>query len=439
MGLIAADPPRMHLMFTRLAKKHGNLFKFDMMGRTNVVVTGELARKSLNAPRNRQKDMLTIVKPVGNGLFAVPHGDLHQTLRKAFKPFLMSTKYQDNITRVLSVHAARTHDRFDALVGKEEVDIDREMQIAMFDALADLTLGACVDSAKEPKYFEAWTTVLQWMVWDFTINGTGYWKLYKTMYRAKYEEAEQVIRDFMADNISRLQSELETEAREPTSIMDFYLRTTDGSAPLTFEELHGHAANWFWGGYDSTRFIITQGLIEGSKNPEAKRRVATEFAKVAGGTGLPCAAELERTSMPELHAFTAEVLRLYPPFPVIFSELAADFELGGVALPRGTGVIQVSYADQRNPEFWGADAETFRPQRWIDHYKTHIADPASFLLFGSGSRACPGERLAYFDVRLFLGTLLRDFDLSFTQQPEVILEVSLQAKKTMATISRATK
>ncbi len=436
MGLIAADAPHMHLMFAREVEKHGKLFKFNMMGQENAVVTGDLSLKALNAPRSRQKGMLEIVKPVGSGLFALPQGDLHQALRKAWRPFLMSTKYQDTITRVLSVHALRVHDRFDGLVGKGEVNIDREMQIAMFDALADLTFGASIDSNKEPKFFEAWSIVLQWVFWDFSINGVGYWKLYKTEFRAKYEEAYGVIKGFIADNISRMQRELDTEPREPTSIMDFYLRSND-STPLTFEELQGHAINWFWGAYDSTRFIITIGLVEGARNPEAKQRVAEEFAKVSGGTGLPSAAELERTSMPQLHAFTAEVLRLYPPFPVLFSELAADLEIGGVTLPSGTGIIGVTWSEQRDPAIWGADAETFRPQRWIEHYKIHTADPAAFILFGSGPRSCPGERIAYFDVRLFLGTLMRDFDFTFSKQPEVVLEVSLQAKNAMATISRS--
>jgi hypothetical protein len=52
----------------------------------------------------------------------------------------------------------------------------------------------------------------------------------------------------------------------------------------------------------------------------------------------------------------------------------------------------------------GPDANSFRPQRWIEHYEKSSQDPSAFNLFGAGSRACPGEKIAYFDVRLFVGT-----------------------------------
>ena len=74
------------------------------------------------------------------------------------------------------------------------VDLDHLISAFMFDALMDLTVGAQLDSIKEPKYFEAWMTMLSWIIWNFSIGGVPYWKVHKTAFRKKYEEADALVR-----------------------------------------------------------------------------------------------------------------------------------------------------------------------------------------------------------------------------------------------------
>ncbi|CAJ0917477.1 unnamed protein product, partial [Mesorhabditis belari] len=43
-----------------------------------------------------------------------------------------------------------------------------------------------------------------------------------------------------------------------------------------------------------------------------------------------------------------------------------DLEIAGIRLKKGDKVQVDSYSIQRDKEIWGADAEEFKPDRWLD-------------------------------------------------------------------------
>lgn len=68
-----------------------------------------------------------------------------------------------------------------------------------------------------------------------------------------------------------------------------------------------------------------------------------------------------------------ETLRLHPSVPWNSRRAARDTSLpsgGGkdglspIFLPKGTEVVYIVWLMHRQPEFWGPDADTFRPERW---------------------------------------------------------------------------
>jgi PHYB activation tagged suppressor 1 len=119
--------------------------------------------------------------------------------------------------------------------------------------------------------------------------------------------------------------------------------------------------------------------------------------------------------------------------------LESELTLGTTKLPVGTLVGQMVYSVCRDPSNWGQNANEFDPSRWIEHYKSTTSDPPAFRVFGAGTRQCPGEKLASFDVRLFLGAIIREFDFKFENINgiDVILEISFAVKNAMCTVSVA--
>lgn len=56
---------------------------------------------------------------------------------------------------------------------------------------------------------------------------------------------------------------------------------------------------------------------------------------------------------------------------------------------------------------WGADAEEFRPERWLDDAGVFVPEsPFKFTAFQAGPRVCLGKEFAYRQMKIFAAVLL---------------------------------
>jgi cytochrome P450 monooxygenase len=62
-------------------------------------------------------------------------------------------------------------------------------------------------------------------------------------------------------------------------------------------------------------------------------------------------------------------------------------------------------ATMRDKDFWGEDADQFRPERWDD-----LKPMWEYTPFGGGPRVCPGFRLVFAEVAYTMVTILREFE-----------------------------
>lgn len=93
-----------------------------------------------------------------------------------------------------------------------------------------------------------------------------------------------------------------------------------------------------------------------------------------------------------------EALRLSSPTQGMFRRVRRDTELGGVALPKGSMIIAVFAAANRDTAVFGHDAEDFVPDR--TNAREHIA-------FGKGIHFCLGAALSRLEARVALEELAR--------------------------------
>lgn len=91
-----------------------------------------------------------------------------------------------------------------------------------------------------------------------------------------------------------------------------------------------------------------------------------------------------------------EILRLRSGITVVFRETKRDLEVDGGVIPKGTNIIFPIYTIHRMPEYWGEDADQFKPERWEHADKFH---PAQYMPFGGGRRVCPGKEVALSTMR----------------------------------------
>jgi len=115
---------------------------------------------------------------------------------------------------------------------------------------------------------------------------------------------------------------------------------------------------------------------------------------------------------PLLDAVLRETLRLHPPAPLVVRALHGAG--GQCSLPDECGVAVWLHAVQRDASAWGADADSFTPDRWLttdggngDTLRTlSDAQSAAYMPFACGPRLCPGAALATAALKVTLRHLV---------------------------------
>uniref|UniRef100_A0A023GGD0 Putative cytochrome p450 cyp2 subfamily protein n=1 Tax=Amblyomma triste TaxID=251400 RepID=A0A023GGD0_AMBTT len=121
----------------------------------------------------------------------------------------------------------------------------------------------------------------------------------------------------------------------------------------------------------------------------------------------------DRARCPFTVACLLETLRCHPVLPLSFPhKTTKDTRVGGVFIPKDTGILYNAYGGNRDPKIWD-DPEEFRPERFIDPATGHLLEDAqSLLTFGMGSRICPGKKLAHVDMFYILVRLMQRLSCS---------------------------
>lgn len=133
--------------------------------------------------------------------------------------------------------------------------------------------------------------------------------------------------------------------------------------------------------------------------------------------------------LPYLNGCCEEVLRLYPTVPTTMREVVQDCVACDTTVPKGTTVLIVPYAVNRNPRFWGRDASLFKPERWIDIGPDGVATSNKHggsesnlcnMTFLHGSRSCIGRDFAKAELRCAVACLFLEFAVSMWDPDETI-------------------
>jgi len=104
-------------------------------------------------------------------------------------------------------------------------------------------------------------------------------------------------------------------------------------------------------------------------------------------------------------ACVREAMRLTPSAPNIFPRLAkaGGVELYGKFVPEGTELTCNPWLVHRDPSIYGEDAESFRPERWLQSEEKTRQMNKYNMAFGYGARICLGRTIA--EMELFKAPL----------------------------------
>jgi cytochrome P450 len=153
-----------------------------------------------------------------------------------------------------------------------------------------------------------------------------------------------------------------------------------------------------------------------ARQPETMARLQAELAETDGSPEALAKAEY-------LGAVVQETLRLQPIVPDVIRTLVNAETLGGETYAAGTHVAFIAGLVHEREDLYPAP-HAFRPERFLERKY----GPHEFLAFGGGVRRCIGAALATYEMKVVLGTLLREVDVVSLSE-----EVPVRRSVTMAT------
>ena len=131
-----------------------------------------------------------------------------------------------------------------------------------------------------------------------------------------------------------------------------------------------------------------------------------------------------------------ETLRLYPPVILMLRMAENEMRLGGdegmgdVVIPAGTELSLPVIMWHHEVEYWGPDADEFRPDRFEGGVAKACRVAGAFLPFSAGPRVCIGQGFAMLEAKTVMATILRTFSFrvspSYRHAPSLMITMQPQ-------------
>ena len=179
-------------------------------------------------------------------------------------------------------------------------------------------------------------------------------------------------------------------------------------------------------GADPVGTAIRANILYTVTNPNTYNRLMAEFS--AHGLLLSSNASLTDSlsydtlrKLPYLSAVIKESFRIHPPYVGLLEKTVpegGDYLPDGRFLPAGTMIGSNIWAIQRDRAVFGDDAETFRPERWLECENPEqraSMERTVELCFSSGRYTCLGKEVAIMEISKTVAEVCNQFAFAFAQ------------------------
>ncbi|KAJ7963662.1 Cytochrome P450 [Quillaja saponaria] len=182
----------------------------------------------------------------------------------------------------------------------------------------------------------------------------------------------------------------------------------DLELPLTDNNVKAVILDIFSAGTETSSTTVVWAMSEILSKPRVMEEAQAEVRRVFDKKRYVDEADFDQLKY--LKAVVKETMRLHPPLPLILPRESSErCEINGYEIPAKTRVMINAWAIGRDPNYW-AEAETFKPERFLDNLIDYRGTDFEFIPFGAGRRICPGMTFGIANVELPLAKLLYHFD-----------------------------
>ncbi|KAJ5291605.1 n-alkane-inducible cytochrome P450 [Penicillium angulare] len=229
------------------------------------------------------------------------------------------------------------------------------------------------------------------------------------------EESRKYVRRIVEETLEQraLQAEKGSLEGESYVFLHELAKRTQDEKMLTDQLL-----NILLAGRDTTAALLSITFFTMAKREDVWSKLRTEVLKLEGRQ--PSFEDLK--SMTYLQWVMNEILRLYPivPFNIRVANKNTVLPTGGgpcgtlpIFIRKGQEVQYSVYTMQRLPEFFGADSNEFKPERW-----EKLRPGWAYLPFNGGPRVCIGQQFALTEAGYTIVRIVQQFERLESRTPE---------------------
>ena len=159
-------------------------------------------------------------------------------------------------------------------------------------------------------------------------------------------------------------------------------------------------------GSDTTGNVIKTSLVYLTTHPVVYKTLQAEIDAAVRERRIssPVITNAEAKTLPYLQACIFELLRIHPPNFVLLTKVVppGGDTLQGCRVPGGTRIAENMWGVLRHEPTFGADADVFRPERWLEAEaepgRRARMERVCELVFGHGRFMCAGKVLSFMEL-----------------------------------------
>ncbi|XP_074557259.1 cytochrome P450 CYP72A616-like [Curcuma longa] len=321
--------------------------------------------------------------------------------------------------------------RWDEMAAKgEEIDVSVELQSFTGDVISRSAFGSNFEEGR--KIFQ-----LQDEQATLVVSGLPYahipgYRFLPTRINTRMKAIDIEVKGILLSIIKKREESMKLGTAKNDDLLGLLLESNlqrlreHGNAGMTTDEVVDECKLFYFAGQETTSILLTWTMVVLSMHQDWQERAREEVLH-AFGKEKPTFDGLNHLKTVTMILY--EVLRLYPPAIGAGRQVFKSTKIGDVVYPPGVLLLLSFLQVHHDPDFWGKDADEFKPERFAEGmYKA--SEKNAFFPFGGGHRVCIGQNFALLEAKLALCLILQrfSFDLSpsYTHAPNLVLTLKPQ-------------
>jgi cytochrome P450 len=334
---------------------------------------------------------------LGNSVF-VTNGEIWKRQRRIIDPAFEGGRLRDTFPAMLAAGQAAV-----ARMPLGVVEVEEEMSHAAADVIFRTLFSIPIEHEVAAKVFAEFRAYQRTQP---ILNLAAFLPLPKWVprfHRPKTKAAASAIRRLITELTETRAAQI-AAGQAPDDLATKIMTTEDPLSGARFEtgEMVDQVAIFFLAGHETSASALAWALLMLALYPEVQAQVAAEAQALGEAPEFSAISKLRYT-----RDVFREVLRLYPPVPMMVRENRCPEEMRGRKVAKGAQIVLSPWHLHRHERIWPRPDE-FDPSRWQTEENRSCARDA-YMPFSAGPRVCTGAGFAMVEGVLLLALLTRAF------------------------------